>query len=1080
MKRVVFFLLLLHFLLPGVQAVEVRPIHVQTPDGLTGAHINCLTRSKDGYLWIGTPEGLLKYDGYDCRRYLPMTDVTALTEDVNGRLWIRTPSRWQIHESTTDSIISDTRPILDGMGIDSTPVHIGRDHKSGLWIATKDAIYHLPAGAKKASKVDFGSHPPLKGKRITDMVDGQRYITAVTEAGEIYDISPLSHIVERYNSHIPTLTRGRAAGPYSLHYDREGLLWIYNVESLWLFDSNRRLWMEDILPAEARNSSVRAILQDAWGRTWIGRDQRGLEQLKRAGSGFTFIPRSSISPTLRPGTVVTAICDDSSGNLWIGTDRNGLFYHDELTPRFISYALPSPHLILAESDDCVWLATENSGLLRWDPVTETTTTFTVPAHAPKPLSLAKAKGKIFTSLSEGGLWKAGEDHLAKIITGTRADSMLITALVTIPGDEGLVIGTATGELYTFTPSPDHGSYISLSRAFPEGRVNNLSCGKDSTIAIAKGRNAILLSSTMKKATILRGPWQSDLHCVMKDSRGLVWITSAEGIDLYRPGTGQLRRLLADKSSGGSIPGAIIETPDGSVWAATRNGLLRMTVTTDSVTDEPVVTTAIYDSAAGIPSGYLDPSALAALPKGDVLAGSAEGVSRFLPGRGRRPTRHPAILFSSITVGGKSVLPERTDSTQSIRISHSDQDLTISLSPDNPAVSARAGFRYMLEGYDRDWKTLPPGDHIITYTSIPWGNYKLLVKIFTGSIPTESDPTELIIKVSAPFYLSTPAIILYIFIIFFTGVGIRRWILRMRPAQTHVSPLRSPIAQPVPTTPGSTTSGKTEPEEAMSPAKKPERLPLLLIHSDREMLKRTSDLLAPHFEVFTATDGEAALIILRAILPSIIITGTPDETQGFNILCSTVKADPAVRHIPVLILGDDKDLSTRVDMFLCNAEAVVSPELPAPRMISIIRQLISLSESHSGTIIFPPLPTETSMGDEDTSSATDRLLLLQTVKSVVGNLSRADYSVEELATTLSISRVHLYKRLKALTGKTPVEIIRLIRLHEAAIILLGGDVTVTETATRVGFNSTKYFTRYFKEEFSLLPSEYRTPIDKLPS
>lgn len=95
-----------------------------------------------------------------------------------------------------------------------------------------------------------------------------------------------------------------------------------------------------------------------------------------------------------------------------------------------------------------------------------------------------------------------------------------------------------------------------------------------------------------------------------------------------------------------------------------------------------------------------------------------------------------------------------------------------------------------------------------------------------------------------------------------------------------------------------------------------------------------------------------------------------------------------------------------------------------------------------------------------------------VKYVEDNIARSDLSVEELSKELGMSRVHLYKKLLAITGKTPIEFIRIIRLKRAAQLLRGSQQNISEIAYQVGFNNPKYFSRYFKEEFGILPSAFQ--------
>jgi AraC-like DNA-binding protein len=91
--------------------------------------------------------------------------------------------------------------------------------------------------------------------------------------------------------------------------------------------------------------------------------------------------------------------------------------------------------------------------------------------------------------------------------------------------------------------------------------------------------------------------------------------------------------------------------------------------------------------------------------------------------------------------------------------------------------------------------------------------------------------------------------------------------------------------------------------------------------------------------------------------------------------------------------------------------------------------------------------------------------------VEANMAKPEFSVEELSRELGMSRVHLYKKLLALTGKSPIEFIRIIRLQRAAQLLEKSQLTVSEIAYQVGFNNPKYFSKYFKDHYNMLPSAY---------
>ncbi|HMG66855.1 MAG TPA: helix-turn-helix transcriptional regulator, partial [Chitinophagaceae bacterium] len=98
-----------------------------------------------------------------------------------------------------------------------------------------------------------------------------------------------------------------------------------------------------------------------------------------------------------------------------------------------------------------------------------------------------------------------------------------------------------------------------------------------------------------------------------------------------------------------------------------------------------------------------------------------------------------------------------------------------------------------------------------------------------------------------------------------------------------------------------------------------------------------------------------------------------------------------------------------------------------------------------------------------------------LESVEKNIQNPDFSVEDLSRELFMSRVALYKKLLSLTGKSPIEFIRVMRLKRAAQLLKKSQMAVAEIAYEVGFNNPKIFSRYFKTEFGLTPSQYQDQL-----
>ena len=103
---------------------------------------------------------------------------------------------------------------------------------------------------------------------------------------------------------------------------------------------------------------------------------------------------------------------------------------------------------------------------------------------------------------------------------------------------------------------------------------------------------------------------------------------------------------------------------------------------------------------------------------------------------------------------------------------------------------------------------------------------------------------------------------------------------------------------------------------------------------------------------------------------------------------------------------------------------------------------------------------------------DEKLLEKVIKITTEKMANTDFGVEELSKVIGMSSVYLNKKMSALTGKTTSEYVRTIRLKRAAHLLEKSDLTISEVAYEVGYNSPKYFSKYFKDEYGILPSEYR--------
>ena len=245
-------------------------------------------------------------------------------------------------------------------------------------------------------------------------------------------------------------------------------------------------------------------------------------------------------------------------------------------------------------------------------------------------------------------------------------------------------------------------------------------------------------------------------------------------------------------------------------------------------------------------------------------------------------------------------------------------------------------------------------------------------------------------------------------------------------------------------------------------------PLLLVVDDNEdfrLFMRHS--LELQFRVEVASNGKEAWEKIQEQHPDLIISDVMMPGMDGNELCRLIKEDKRTARIPVILLTARQAVESKVKGLQTGADDYVTKPFNMTVLVLRIRKLIELSRYRQAThTAIDPTPSDIVI------TSLDEKLIEKAIKYVEDNISRSDLSVEELSRELGMSRVHLYKKLLQLTGKSPIEFIRVIRLKRAAQLLRESQLHVSEVAYEVGFNNPKYFSRYFKEEFGVLPSAYQ--------
>ncbi len=250
--------------------------------------------------------------------------------------------------------------------------------------------------------------------------------------------------------------------------------------------------------------------------------------------------------------------------------------------------------------------------------------------------------------------------------------------------------------------------------------------------------------------------------------------------------------------------------------------------------------------------------------------------------------------------------------------------------------------------------------------------------------------------------------------------------------------------------------------------------LLIIDDHSEFRQYMADELSTTYKVFQAEDGEKGLRAVTKHHPDIIICDVMmPNMDGFEFT-RRIKSDIATSHIPVILLTARADDDIRRDGYETGADAYLTKPFKMEILQARIRNLI---EERRRRISIFSSNIEVSPS-QITGSSIDESLMQRIISVVEQNMDNPDFSVEELSSEIGMHRMHLYRKLQSIADMTPSEFIRSMRLKRAAQIFREREgITVSEVSDLVGFNTTKYFTRYFRDMFGVTPSQYAADLKR---
>lgn len=244
-------------------------------------------------------------------------------------------------------------------------------------------------------------------------------------------------------------------------------------------------------------------------------------------------------------------------------------------------------------------------------------------------------------------------------------------------------------------------------------------------------------------------------------------------------------------------------------------------------------------------------------------------------------------------------------------------------------------------------------------------------------------------------------------------------------------------------------------------------PLALVVDDNaDVREYVAHLLGGEYDVRQAADGKEGLGMALKTVPDLIVCDVKMPVMDGLEMCRRVKAETATSHVPVILLTSNAHENQRAEGYDCGADAYITKPFSSKVLLSRVRNL--LENRKRLKYVYASGADDEARDEADPDSR----FMADFGRVVRERMSDSSLSVETISSTLGLSRVQMYRKVKQLTGQSPVEIIRVTRLKKAERLLKTTQMTVSEISYDVGFSSPSYFSKCFKDYFGVQPGEVR--------
>ena len=764
--------------------------HLEVKDGLSNNMVNTIYKDSRGYMWFGTASGLNRYDGNRITTYQsydengPFSDnyIKDIQEDRDGNLWIGSNTGYSLYNTQTEEFTRELRGLMWEKGINGVPTQVYVDKNKNMWfyVYGKGVYFYVPESNLLFPLLyDAG----LPQGEIQDIAECSEGVLFVFNNGRVI-------CVDRANNKVkweldPLLPEGKYE-TFSLYVDRDDDVWIYCVSGLWVYNIMGKKWMNDLAKKVKGHEfdMVHAICHAKNDLVWVGRDQGGICVINKKTGETTNLAHIENDERSLQNNSILSLYEDAHGIMWVGTYKKGISYYSESTFKFGVNHVGDVNCVAEDKDGYVWIGTNDEGLVHWhklkgvDKVIRTGGVNSISSNI--IVTLKKTRdGKLWIGTFKGGLncYDNGRVTVYKHQQGN-PNSLSNDNVFAIDEDrEGNIwIGTLGGGVQCLNPKTGKFTTYTTTDGLLSDYISSIQVSNDNRLLVATAYGLSVLDLESRQSTNFHGTKSGDreftdlnLNQVFQDSRGLLWIATREGLNIYDMKMDILTVLSEEDGLSSQLITGIAEDDNKNIWVATAKGLTNIILSLDAKTGKYAYRFYTYSDMDGLQNCEFNMRSLKKLSNGELMVGGMYGVNFFQPENIRYNKTLPKVLFTQFLLfneevkvgkeyGGRVLLDKTLNAKREIELAYDQNVFRVLFASNNFILPEKMKFAYKMEGFNTDWLITNVG--MVVYTNLSPGTYTLKVKAINSDGYSGDEEADLKIIIKPPFWLTGWAYFIY--------------------------------------------------------------------------------------------------------------------------------------------------------------------------------------------------------------------------------------------------------------------------------------------------------------------------------